>query len=71
MLLGKRAGFLKRSDYEEEQNYLDKLEQKRERKKTKSLPLIHLLRAKLRVGPAANRWSREQWGHRLDFIFTS
>ena len=27
------------------------------------------LRAKLRVAPASARWSREQWGHRLDSLF--
>ena len=27
------------------------------------------LRAKLRVGPAAARWCKEQWGHRLDSLF--
>ena len=28
-----------------------------------------MLRAKLRVAPAAARWSREQWSHRLDSLF--
>ncbi len=28
-----------------------------------------ILRAKLRVAPAAACWSREQWGHRLDSLF--
>lgn len=28
-----------------------------------------VLRAKLRVAPAAARWSRQQWGHRLDSLF--
>lgn len=27
------------------------------------------LRAKLRVAPAVARWSRQQWGHRLDSIY--
>ena len=58
-------------DYEEEQTYLDKLELKwKEKDQGNSSSLDPcLLRAKLRVGPAANRWSREQWGHRLDFLY--
>ena len=28
-----------------------------------------ILRAKLRVSPAAARWCKEQWGHRLDSLF--
>ena len=58
-------------DYEEEQNYLDKLERKWGEKKKDRISSLdpNLLRAKLRVGPAANRWSREQWGHRLDFLY--
>ena len=28
-----------------------------------------IIRAKLRVAPAAARWSREQWSHRLDSLF--
>jgi parvulin-like peptidyl-prolyl isomerase len=27
------------------------------------------LRAKLRVGPAVARWSRQQWGHRLESLY--
>ena len=28
-----------------------------------------IIRAKLRVAPAAASWSREQWSHRLDSLF--
>ena len=58
-------------DPQDEKQALDKLEEQwRAKTTTDGLSLDpEMLRAKLRVGPASARWSRQQWGHRLDSLF--
>ena len=58
-------------DPQDEEQALDKLEEKwRAKTTTDGLNLDpEVLRAKLRVGPASAKWSRQQWGHRLDSLF--
>ena len=58
-------------DSQKEEQKLDELEKQwREATPSDQQKLeAGLLRAKLRVGPAAACWSREQWGHRLDSLF--
>lgn len=54
----------------EEEQLLDDLLRKWRAQHPSSADLDeNTLRAKLRVAPAAARWSRQQWGHRLDSLF--
>lgn len=55
---------------EDEKACLDLLmKQWREKNTDTSAISDDVLLEKLRVAPAAERWSREQWGHRLDSLF--
>lgn len=56
---------------EDEQRKLDELEEKWRSRTPADLQKLDpdTLRAKLRVTPASSRWSREQWGHRLDSLY--
>ena len=59
---------------EEEEKYVNKLLQKWHESNKESKTGIgklgeNVLREKIRVSPAVEVWSRDQWGHRLDSLF--